>query len=128
MTPIEKEAEENILINKILRFNEPYNLKDILEALVECSDILLHKKDYDGHGWERLEYCYRFGKEIIEVLENNNPNDLIARSKSNTVQQMLLRAIKLARKCAVKHDGVYFRGTEEEVLEKVKKEFYGDNS
>jgi len=35
--------------------------------LVEAADILLHKKDYDGHGWEEMEICYKIGLEILKT-------------------------------------------------------------
>ena len=38
----------------------------VLEKLVEAADILLHKKDYDGHGWEEIELCYKLGLEILQ--------------------------------------------------------------
>ena len=59
-------------IEKILRLDQPFNLEEILKGLVEASDILLHKKDYDGHGWEHLEYCYRHAKDVIRVLQGND--------------------------------------------------------
>ena len=59
-------------IEKVLRLDQPFNLEEILKGLVEASDILLHKKDYDGHGWEHLEYCYRHAKDVIRVLQGND--------------------------------------------------------
>jgi len=61
----------SLVLDKILRLNQPYNLAEVLKGLIDATDILLHKRDYDGAGWERLEYCYRFGKEIVEEFENN---------------------------------------------------------
>ncbi len=58
-------------IEKVLRLEEPFNLEEILKGLVEAADILLHKKDYDGHGWEHLEYCFRYAKDVIEVLQSD---------------------------------------------------------
>lgn len=59
-------------IDKILRLDKPFSLEEILKGLVEASDILLHKKDYDGDGWEHLEYCYRHAKDVINVLQGND--------------------------------------------------------
>lgn len=59
-------------IEKILRLHEPYSLSEVLKALIEASDILLHKKDYDGDGWERLEYAFRHAKEINAILERTD--------------------------------------------------------
>ncbi|KKL74550.1 hypothetical protein LCGC14_2063820, partial [marine sediment metagenome] len=36
--------------------------RDIVEKLTIAADVLLHKKDYDGHGWEGIEYCWRLAK------------------------------------------------------------------
>lgn len=58
-------------LDKILRLDQPYSLPEILKGLIDASDILLHKKDYDGHGWERLEYCYRHAKEVLALFEGN---------------------------------------------------------
>lgn len=55
-------------LNAVLRLDEPYSLPEVLSGLVECADILLHVRNYDRMGWERLEYCYRHGKEILLVL------------------------------------------------------------
>ncbi len=61
-------------INKVLRFDNPYSLPEVLKGLVEAADVLLHEKAYDRAGWERLEYCYRHGKEIVEIFEPNDAN------------------------------------------------------
>ncbi len=58
-------------LDKVIRIDQPYSLPEVLKALVECADILLHKHGYDGAGWERLEYCYRHGKDIIKLFEGN---------------------------------------------------------
>lgn len=56
-------------LERILRLDQPYSLPEVLKGLIEAADILLHKKDYDGHGWETLEYCYRHAKEIVAEFE-----------------------------------------------------------
>ena len=38
--------------NDVLGLSEPYSLDSVLEKLIEASEILLHQKNYDGHGWE----------------------------------------------------------------------------
>ena len=62
-------TDNNIDINKLLRFTTPYPIHEVLKGLTECADVLLHEKGYDRAGWERLEYCYRHGVEIIELFE-----------------------------------------------------------
>lgn len=61
-------------LNEVLRFDQPYSLPEILKGLVECADVLLHEKGYDRGGWERLEYCYRHGKDIIKIFDNEPPS------------------------------------------------------
>lgn len=48
--------------------NTAWPFKDVLTKLVEASDILLHKRDYDGHGWEEHELCFRLAKAILTKL------------------------------------------------------------
>jgi hypothetical protein len=52
----------------VLRLDDTWPLIDVLRKLVEASDILLHKRDYDQTGWEEHEYAYRDGLKIIEQL------------------------------------------------------------
>jgi len=35
----------------------PWPTHDLLDKLADATDILLHDKDYDGHGWEILQQC-----------------------------------------------------------------------
>jgi hypothetical protein len=63
---------EIIDLDKILRIDQPYNLQEVFKGLIEATDILLHKKDYDGHGWEELEYCYNQAKVIQKDLDKLN--------------------------------------------------------
>lgn len=42
----------------------PYPLHEILKHLTDAGDILLRKKDYDGHGHEGLLYALRAGEEM----------------------------------------------------------------
>ena len=43
-----------------------WDTQSVLAKLVEAADILLHNKDYDGHGWEEIEICYKRGKELLQ--------------------------------------------------------------
>lgn len=58
----------NIDLNKILRMDQPYSLLEILKGLVEASEILFDRYDYDGHGHERLKCCQNHAKEVIMIL------------------------------------------------------------
>lgn len=44
-------------------------LVDILKKLVEASEVLLRKHDYDGHDYKEIEHCCKRGKEILVLLE-----------------------------------------------------------
>lgn len=46
--------------------DQPWPLMDVIKKLCEATDILLHKKDYDGHEWEEMEICLKRGLEIIK--------------------------------------------------------------
>lgn len=50
--------------------DEPWPLIDVIKKLCEAADILLHKKDYDGHGWEEMELCFKKGLDIVKKLES----------------------------------------------------------
>jgi hypothetical protein len=56
-------------IDKIIGMDEAWPLVDVLKKLIEASEILLHKKDYDGHGWEEMEHCVKRGKEIVSLFK-----------------------------------------------------------
>lgn len=49
-----------------LDMDKAWDTLSVLAKLVEAADILLHRKDYDGHGWEEIEICYKRGKEILQ--------------------------------------------------------------
>jgi len=53
----------------ILGLKNAWPLKDVLKKLIEASEILLLKKDYDGHGWEEISHCVTRGKEILAMIE-----------------------------------------------------------
>lgn len=49
----------------ILATGTAWPLHDVLKKLIEASEILLHKKDYDGHNYEEIEICVKTAKEIL---------------------------------------------------------------
>ena len=51
-------------IIEVFGLDNPWTLKDVLNKLIEASEILLHKKNYDRHGWEEISHCVKRGKEI----------------------------------------------------------------
>lgn len=58
-----------VTVQDALGLTEPWNTVEVIKKLIEAAEILLHEKDYDGHGWEEIAGCVRYGKERIEKLE-----------------------------------------------------------
>jgi len=58
-------------IEEVLSLDNPWCLRDVLKELVRASNILLHDKNYDGHGWEGISHCVDRGNEIIKILERD---------------------------------------------------------
>ncbi len=56
-------------LHKITGIYEPWPLWDVLDKLVEASDILLHQHNYDGHGWEEIHHAVKRAKEISAHLK-----------------------------------------------------------
>lgn len=61
--------KDKLPVDEILRLDQPWPLKDILAKLIEASDILLHDKNYDGHGWENISHATEEAKKIKALLE-----------------------------------------------------------
>jgi len=40
---------------------------DVIAKLVEAAEILLHRCDYDGHGYEEIAACVERAKELIKA-------------------------------------------------------------
>jgi hypothetical protein len=55
-------------VETVIRWNESWPLRDILNELVQASEILLDKKNYDGHGWEEIRHAMNHAKVIISHL------------------------------------------------------------
>jgi hypothetical protein len=58
-------------IEKIIGQTEAWPLVDVLKKLTEASEILLHRKNYDGHGWEEIAKCVERAKQITSLLNGN---------------------------------------------------------
>jgi hypothetical protein len=54
-----------------LDMDQCWPTKDVLDKLIEAAEILLHKHDYDGHGWELIAHAVDRGKEISARIKNN---------------------------------------------------------
>jgi len=64
------------VITRFLGLDRPYSLYSVLDKLIETSDILMHEKNYDGHGWEvlreaRQEAVY-YKTQIEDYLRQQN--------------------------------------------------------
>jgi hypothetical protein len=46
--------------------NDPWPDDDIIAKLCEGVDILLHKRDYDGHGYEELQHAMETARERLK--------------------------------------------------------------
>ena len=58
-------------VEEITGMSDTFTLSDILNKLIESSDILLHNKNYDGHGWEIIAKCTELAKEKVKQIENH---------------------------------------------------------
>jgi len=59
-------------IAEILGEDQPWPLTDVLKKLIEASEILLHKKNYDGHGWEEIRHAVEVAKQKVRLLSGND--------------------------------------------------------
>ena len=60
---------------------------DLLERLCEATDILLHKKDYDGDGWEILQTALKLGRErVVQLRSRGNQMAEDTSKSSNAVK------------------------------------------
>lgn len=65
--------EEAIVLSKDdLGLNDAWSLCEVLDKLIESSEILLHKLDYDGHGWEKIQHCKEKAKEYKTKLHKQH--------------------------------------------------------
>jgi hypothetical protein len=49
-------------------FSGAWPITEVLAKLIEASDILLKKKDYDGHGWEEIHHATNRAKGWLEKI------------------------------------------------------------
>lgn len=47
--------------------NTAWTLNDIIKKLCEATDILLHEKDYDGHGYEEMQICLTLAQKYLST-------------------------------------------------------------
>ncbi len=61
-------AERHAALMRALAQDTPWPLADVLAKLIEASDILMHRKGYDGEGWELIQQATRQAKIIHRNL------------------------------------------------------------
>lgn len=70
-SPDRKQIHFNPQID-MLDEDKPWDTFSVISKLVEAADILLHKKDYDGHGWEEIEISHKRGLELLKYHKQKN--------------------------------------------------------
>ena len=45
--------------------HDPWPDTDVMAKLADAADVLLHRMDYDGHGWEEVQHCMEVAKERL---------------------------------------------------------------
>lgn len=65
------EGYASLPIDEIIGADQPWPLSDILNKLIQASEILLHKKSYDGHGYEEISHAVKRAKEISSLFKPN---------------------------------------------------------
>lgn len=65
----DKEKEE------LMGLENAWPLRDILKKLIESSDILLHEKDYDGHGWELIDKAKEEAEKTVKLLSKHTTDE-----------------------------------------------------
>lgn len=60
------------LYSDVIGLNNPWSLRDVLANLIGAAEVLLHQKNYDGHGWEEINHCVERGKEIVSILSGKH--------------------------------------------------------
>ena len=61
-------GETDKILEDLLGLRTAFPTIDILTRLTEAGDVLLHRYDYDAHGWEVLHYCIEDAKKRIEAF------------------------------------------------------------
>lgn len=52
-------------VREVIPDDNPWPLRDVLGKLVEAAEILLHRCDYDGHGYEEFLAAIDRAKELV---------------------------------------------------------------
>jgi hypothetical protein len=55
-------------MREALGFDQPWNVRHVLEKLAESADILRGRYSYDGDGWEQIQIATNRAREIVAAL------------------------------------------------------------
>lgn len=64
-----------VSLSDLLGTNSAYPLPDALKYLIRATEILLHKKDYDGPDYEEMEHSIKSATAFINSLTNTASNE-----------------------------------------------------
>lgn len=67
--------------NCLLRLDLPWDTDSILKKLIEASEILLHKKNYDGHGYELINHAIYHAKQLRDLIKISESPEIIIQQK-----------------------------------------------
>ncbi len=59
---------DNAALRAACRNDTPYPVPDLLERFAEVADALLHRHDYDGHGWELVQSAMEHARDAAPRL------------------------------------------------------------
>jgi hypothetical protein len=65
----DRQPQQQLEMKDLFGFEESWDLISVLNKLISSTEILLNKKDYDGHGWEEVQHCVKKGKEYVSKME-----------------------------------------------------------
>lgn len=52
-------------VSEIYLLNSPWPSNDVIRKLCEATKILLHEKNYDGHGYEQIQKCLDVAEKYL---------------------------------------------------------------
>lgn len=107
------------VLNVALGNDTQWPLTLLLDKLCEAADLLLHHCDYDGDGWEKIQYAMNEGRkrseQITDSLKHNiwkkkgsesQSSDLLASAECNI--DMCTRRGQVCRGAYIGSNGVYY--------------------
>jgi hypothetical protein len=62
--------------------DQPWPLRDAVRKLCDAAEILLHEKNYDGHGHEEISRALKVGREW-----SGPPNSVLGRTTPEPIER-----------------------------------------